>query len=110
MKISILINPQGSKSSAIHQAYEFIQAAIEKEYEINQVFFYGYAVDFVFSQDVDIKSWQTLSNKGLKLVACSTIAEGFVNQKAKLNQGFELVGLGQWTDSIYATDKHIEFS
>ena len=110
MKISILINPQNKRSSAIDQAYEFILASIDKEIEINQVFFYGYAVDFVFSQGAAVKSWQLLANTGIRLFACSSIADDLSLQNKRLNDGFNLAGLGQWTESIFATERHIEFA
>jgi sulfur relay (sulfurtransferase) complex TusBCD TusD component (DsrE family) len=111
MKISIFINPQNSNSAAIQHAYAFIEAALEKNCVINQVFFYGYAVDFAFYQHkIETNCWQTLTQHGVKLYACSTIAENFLGKNEKLIDGFKLSGLAQWLESIHNSDKYIEFS
>ena len=54
--------------------------------------------------------WQTHTQHGVKLYACSTIAENFLGKNEKLIDGFKLSGLAQWLESIHNSDKYIEFS
>jgi sulfur relay (sulfurtransferase) complex TusBCD TusD component (DsrE family) len=110
MKISILINPQEPNSMAINHAFNFIQTSLDKNINIDQVYFYGYAVEFAYSQGLDSHCWQKLAKNGLKLLACSAIAETYKSKNMDLNQAFVLAGLGQWMESILSSDKYIEFS
>jgi len=108
MKYSIIICPKSNNSIAIDQAYQFIEAilqdaSLEQGHEIH-VFFYGLAVKSAFQTSYD---WRQIAKQGVKLNACSTIAESY--QKKQLGPHFSITGIGQWMESTLNTDKHIEF-
>ena len=108
MKYSIIICPKTEKSIAQKQAFRFIQAIL-RDMEVQHmhrvdVFFYGLAVKSAF---YDLQDWQTLAKKGVKLTACSTIAESY--QPKEAHPHFSIAGIGQWMESTIDADKNIEF-
>ena len=110
MKYAIIISPIAKKSIAIKQAFNFIQALIEDSKHCNCsdifVFFYGYAVKHAFEKD---SIWTQLSDKGISLNACSTIADNYLTQGLNPNPAFALVGLGNWMNAVLDADRSIEF-
>ncbi len=106
MKYSIFINPKSQNSSAIIQAYEFVQAIREDKFEHISVFFYGYAVKCAFYNGCQ---WKMVNNSSISLYACSTIAQEFLTKNQKVHENFTIAGLGQWLDSTLKADKNIEF-
>ena len=106
MKYSIFINPMSQDSSASKQAYKFMQAIREEEYEHISLFFYSYAVECAFFKD---SLWKTLIHKDISLIACSTIAQDFQQDNKVVHKNFTITGLGQWMESTFDADKRIEF-
>jgi len=87
-------------------AYGFIQSLLKHDKHKISVFFYGHAVLNAFNYE---SKWQKLSNMNVKLLACSTIAEKYLNQQYELANYIKLAGLGQWMESVYDADRNIEF-
>lgn len=109
MKYSIIICPKSKNSIAIGQAYQFIESILqssqEKQAHTIYVFFYGLAVKSAFH---DLYDWQTIASQGVKLTACSTIAESYKPNKQTCSY-FTIAGIGQWMESTLDADKNIEF-
>ncbi|MCF6319436.1 MAG: DsrE family protein [Proteobacteria bacterium] len=115
MKYSIIICPKSKNSIAIGQAYQFIESILQspqvKQAHTIDVFFYGLAVKSAFH---DLYDWRTMARQGVKLTACSTIAESYKSDKSnKSNKQacsyFTIAGIGQWMESTLDADKNIEF-
>lgn len=106
MKYSIIISPINKNSNAIAHAFNFIQSILKNDQCKISVFFYGHAVKSAFEFQ---SKWQDISNKNVTLLACSTIAEKFLNQQKQIVEYISLAGLGQWMESVYEADKNIEF-
>lgn len=107
MKYSIIISPKSENSIAIRQAYHLINALLlnsttKQPHEIN-VFFYGLAVTSAFDEQ---SNWQSIFQQGVKLTACSTIAESFT--ASQLSPYFSIAGLGHWMESVVDADRNIE--
>lgn len=108
MKYSIIICPKSENSIAMRQACHLINALLldsdtRQPHDIN-VFFYGLAVSTAFNQHSDL---QNMSQQGVKLSACSAIAELYTEEQ--LCPYFSIAGLGQWMDKVIDADKNIEF-
>ena len=106
MKYSIIISPKQQNSNAIDHAWGFIQAILKRDSSKISVFFYGYAVKSAFEFD---SKWQQLPEKSVSIYACSTIAEKYINQQLKVVDYISLAGLGQWMESVFDSNKSIEF-
>ncbi|MCF6288308.1 MAG: hypothetical protein L3J53_03605 [Proteobacteria bacterium] len=104
MKYSIIINPNSKNSCAIEHAYQFVQALLQQNHKSIHVFFYGYAVESIFFNNI----FQDITTK-VSLFACSTIAQDFISQGLLPAQNISIVGLGQWLESIIVADKRVEF-
>lgn len=111
MKISIFINPQNQKSAAIQMASDFIDAVMVDNHQIIQVYFYGYAVAYVFSQaNKENNYWKRLAQQGVRVFVCSTISDQYIVKNKKPLSGIQTAGLGQWVESMNQADRYIEFS
>ncbi len=108
MKYSIIICPNSKKSIATKQAYFFIEAILQDSQPNNphkiDVFFYGLAVKSAFNCSLN---WQNITKQGVKLTACSNIAELY--KPASTYSHFSIAGIGQWMESTLDADKNIEF-
>ncbi len=106
MKYSIFIHPNTEKSSAASHAINFINALLRKKHQITGVFFYGHAVNCAFNFDL---AWQNIFEQNIKISACSTIAENYLENGQTVMSYVKLNGLGQWMDDQLTADKRIEF-
>jgi len=106
MKYSIIISPNHKNSNAVDHAMRFIGSILKQDASIVSVFFYGYAVENAFVFD---SQWQKISEQDVLLYACSNIADNYLNQQQKVAEYIDLVGLGQWMESVFDANKSIEF-
>ncbi|MFK8013618.1 MAG: hypothetical protein AB8B80_16385 [Marinicellaceae bacterium] len=107
MKYSIIISPLDKNSNAIIHAIGFIQALLKLKQVQISVFFYGHAVQSAFEFDPE---WLKISQKNVSLIACSTIAEEYLQKNIQPNKYVSILGLGQWMESVHDANKSIEFS
>lgn len=105
MKYSITINPISQNSQASKHAYMFVKAILQKKTARINVFFYGYAVKSVFFNNI----WDDMCDD-VNLIACSTIADQFIEEGLTAQSNITIAGLGQWMDALVTADKRIEFA
>jgi sulfur relay (sulfurtransferase) complex TusBCD TusD component (DsrE family) len=106
MKYSIFINPHSEFTNFNGNALQFVRAILDKKHSITHIFFYGYAVKCAFEFN---QAWSDIAKLGVTLIACSTIADTYLNQNHKPVPYFKIRGLGHWIDSVLSADKYIEF-
>ncbi len=132
MKLAIQINGHPASSMSANTAYQFIKAALRKNHQVIQVFFY---YDGVFGglfpprsrsephELLDAPDWAELvSEYGLDLVICSAAAdrrgltaralEASVERRLTTERfgAFRLGGLGQWVDACLRCERFVTFT
>lgn len=87
-------------------AIDFIKAILKNDDCEVCVYFYGYAVKQAFFND---EPWRNFTDSRITLLACSTVAESYIQNKLEVLTPFKLAGLGQWMESVVTSNKRIEF-
>ena len=127
MKISIVVYGSPQQSQGAWSAYRFARAALRGGHSIYRIFFYH---DGVWNgsnggrpaqDEADlVQRWSDLAGtEKIDLVICISAARrrGIFDQAeasrygsgASLADGFELSGLGQYTDALLVSDRLITF-
>lgn len=128
MKYAIQVNASPYASNAGLVAYRFIQAALQQQCRILQVFFYQEGVQHAFRHALPpedelnmSKAWSQLAEQqGIDLVVCISAAQrrgllcedearrqGLVDDH--LAPGFRIAGLGQWLQASLQADRCLVF-
>lgn len=128
MKYAIQINVSPYASDAGVVAFRFIQAALQAQHQIVQVFFYqegiGHALRYAAPPDDEwhlTANWSALAREhGIDLLVCISAAQrrGLLcadearRQGATddaLAEGFRIGGLGQWVEATLKADRCLVF-
>lgn len=105
-------------------AYQFAQALIQQQHQISQIFFYQAGVNngnaFVYPANDEFnlqQAWQQLAKQhNIPLHLCIAAAQrrGVVNSQSaqtkeqqNLAQGFQLAGLGEFSQALLLADRVI---
>jgi len=128
MIFTIAVHGAPYASQANHHALRFCSACVAKGHKIKRVFFYHEAVLTALSTHVypqeegnPTQDWRDFAHQNnVELAVC--IANGlkrgvlsasessrYEKQTATLEDGFELVGLGQLIEAIATSDRYVEF-
>jgi tRNA 2-thiouridine synthesizing protein D len=124
--VQINAGPQASNAGLI--AYRFIQAALEHNHSVLQVFFYQegirHALRYALPPDDEYNMpvlWSQLAREhGIDLVVCISAAQrrGLLCLDEARRQGleaefaadgFRIAGLGQWLDATLSADRCLVF-
>lgn len=128
MKFAIQVNAAPYASNAGLTAYRFIQAALQANHQILQVFFYqegiSQALRYALPPDDEMNlsgQWSTLAHEhGIDLLVCISAAQRrglLCVDEAKrqgahddnLAAGFRIGGLGQWLEATLKADRCLVF-
>ncbi|MGY6274178.1 sulfurtransferase complex subunit TusD [Methylomonas sp. MgM2] len=128
MKFAIQVNTSPYASDAGVTAYRFIQAALQTNHQILQVFFYregiSHGLRYALPPDDETNltsSWTALANDhAVDLLICISAAQRrglLCLDEAKrqgahddnLADGFRIGGLGQWLEATLKADRVIVF-
>jgi sulfur relay (sulfurtransferase) complex TusBCD TusD component (DsrE family) len=109
MKFNILINPSHDWQISMYHALRLAQTITKSKHQLLAIFFYGDAVKI--STDISSQgSWQKLVlSHHVKLMLCRTMTESFAIDPI-LTTGFQVVGMGQLTETMELADKTLEIS
>ena len=127
MLISLVVNAAPEEGQSAWSAYQFALAALARGHSLYRIFFYHSGVVNASTShrppqdEIDLTAlWQELAaSHRLDLVVCISAAKrrGVFNVTeakrhhtvANLAEGFELSGLGQYTDALVHSDRVISF-
>lgn len=128
MKYAIQINTSPYASNASWVAYQFIQAALQANHQVLQVFFYQEGIQnamrYALPPDDEInltQKWSALAcEQGIDLVVCISAAQrrGLLcrdearrqgAQDDDVAEGFRIAGLGQWLQATLSADRCMVF-
>ncbi len=128
MKFAIQINAGPYAGSAGWTAYRFVQAALQANHQILQVFFYREGIQnalrYALPPDDEshpVALWSALAREqGIDLLVCISAAQrrGLLHgdearrlgaRDNDLADGFRIAGLGQWVQATLEADRCLVF-
>ncbi len=116
MKITFLLITEYLKHQQVYTMLKMIDAAMQKGHEIAGVFLFGSGVMSLPKKRElgkgtrDIPSaLSQLASDGIPLYACQTWADYYGIFPENAIEGLEIVGLGDFSNLVYESDKLIAF-